>query len=124
MTGRVLDCSGGASFVREYLSDEVELISTDPWVDAATFSSVQRKSAYTCLQCKLNFIVATAEFQPVFNESFDGVHMGSMLDHAQVVNLAMLEARRVSKPDGRILVGLYVNEGKVVSFLSNAGLKM
>lgn len=44
--------------------------------------------------------------------------MGSTLDHAPVVNLAMLEARRVSKPDGRILVGLYVNDGKngIVSF--------
>jgi hypothetical protein len=41
-----------------------------------------------------------------------------MLDHVQVVDLALLEAKRVLKPGGRVLIGLYVNGGKsgVISF--------
>lgn len=44
--------------------------------------------------------------------------MRSMLDHVQVVDLALLEARRVLKPGGRVLIGLYVDGGKsgVISF--------
>lgn len=87
MAGRILDC-GGAGTVREYLPDDVEFISTDPWQHAHVASSPARKAAYTCLNRPLNFIAATAEFQPFIAESFDWVHMRSMLDHVQVVDMA------------------------------------
>jgi len=64
------------------------------------------------LNTPLNFIAATAEFQPFVAESFDWVHMRSMLDHVQVPDLALLEARRVLKPGGHVLIGLYVEGGK------------
>lgn len=35
-----------------------------------------------------------------------------MLDHVQVPDLALLEARRVLRPDGWMLIGLYVEGGK------------
>ena len=116
--GRILDCGGGDGTVREYLSDDVEFVSTDPWLKAPFASSPARKAAYTCLNQPLNFIAATAEFQPFVEGSFDWVHMRSMLDHVQVVDLALLEANRVLKPGGRVLIGLYVAGGKrgVVSF--------
>jgi len=38
--------------------------------------------------------------------------MRSMLDHLQVVDLAMLEARRVLRVGGKVLIGLYVDGGK------------
>lgn len=118
MEGRILDCGGGAGTVREYLADDVEFISTDPWLHAPFASSPQRKVAYTCLNRPLNFIAATAEFQPFVESSFDWVHMRSMLDHVQVVDLALLEAKRVLKPGGRVLIGLYVDGGKsgIISF--------
>lgn len=118
MAGRVLDCGGGAGTVREYLSDDVEFVSTDPWLQAPVANSPARKAAYTCLNRPLNFIAAAAEFQPFLAESFDWVHMRSMLDHVQMVDLALLEAKRVLKPGGRILIGLYVDGGKsgVISF--------
>ena len=112
MKGRILDCGGGAGTVREYLSDDVEFVSTDPWLQAPFASSPARKAAYTCLNRPLNFIAATAEFQPFVEESFDWVHMRSMLDHVQVVDLALLEAKRVLKPGGRVLIGSYVDGGK------------
>jgi ubiquinone/menaquinone biosynthesis C-methylase UbiE len=118
LTGRILDCGGGAGTVREYLSDEVEFVSTDPWLQAPFASSPARKAAYTCLNRPLNFIAATAEFQPFVEESFDWVHMRSMLDHVQVTDLALLEAKRILKPGGHVLIGLYVDGGKsgVISF--------
>jgi ubiquinone/menaquinone biosynthesis C-methylase UbiE len=44
--------------------------------------------------------------------------MRSMLDHVQVTDLALLEAKRVLKPGGRALIGFYVDVGisGVVSF--------
>jgi SAM-dependent methyltransferase len=112
MRGRVLDCGGGAGSVREFLPDELEFVSTDPWLYAPVANSAARKTAYSCLNRPFNFVGAMAEFQPFIANSFDWVHMRSMLDHVQVVDLALLEARRVLKPGGRILVGLYVDGGK------------
>lgn len=112
MSGRILDCGGGAGTVREFLPESVEFVSTDPWLAAPFANSKARRDAYLCLSKPLNFIGATAEFQPFAAESFDWVHMRSMLDHVQVVDLALLEARRLLKPDGRILIGLYVEGGK------------
>ena len=39
--------------------------------------------------------------------------MRSMLDHVQVPDLALKEARRVLKDDGSILIGLSVEGGKM-----------
>lgn len=112
MAGRILDCGGGAGTIREFLPDDVEFISTDPWLQAPVANSMARKNAYRCLSQSLNVIGATAEFQPFISDSFDWVHMRSMLDHVQVVDLVLLEARRVLKPGGSVLIGLYVDGGK------------
>lgn len=112
INGRVLDCGGGAGVVREFLSDNTEYVSVDPWIQAPFSNSENRIKAYKCLQTPLNFIAGNAEFLPFLENSFDWVHMRSMLDHVQVPDLAILEAWRVLKPGGRLLVGLYVEGGK------------
>jgi len=112
LRGRILDCGGAAGTVREFLPADVEFISTDPWPQAPYANSAARKAAYSCLNQPLTFIAATAEFQPFVADSFDWVHMRSMLDHTQVPDLAMLEAKRVLKKGGRVLIGLYVEGGK------------
>ena len=53
-----------------------------------------------------------AEFLPFKEKSFNWVHMRSMLDHVQVPDLALKEAKRVLKDDGSILIGLTVEGGK------------
>lgn len=111
LRGRVLDCGGGAGTVREFLPLETEFVSIDPWLYAPMASGPARKEAYTCLRRPLNFIAATAEFIPFVAETFDWVHMRSMLDHVQVADLAIIEAMRVLKPGGYLLVGLYVEGG-------------
>jgi ubiquinone/menaquinone biosynthesis C-methylase UbiE len=55
---------------------------------------------------------AIAELLPFIHSQFDWVHMRSMLDHVQVPDLALLEAHRVLRNDGNLLVGLYVEGGK------------
>jgi SAM-dependent methyltransferase len=60
----------------------------------------------------LNFIAACAEFLPFQASSFDWVHMRSMLDHVQSPDLALMEARRVLKPNGKLVIGLYVDGGR------------
>jgi ubiquinone/menaquinone biosynthesis C-methylase UbiE len=114
MSGRIEDVGGGAGIPREFLvRDEFEFVSTDSWL-ASPFYYFQgnKKEAYSCLNNPLNFITATVEFLPFVNEIFDWVHTRSMLDHLQGVDLALLEARRVLKPNGHLLIGLCVEGGK------------
>lgn len=112
LRGRVLDCGGGAGTVREFLPLDTEFVSIDPWLLAPFSNQKARVEAYSCLSRSLNFIAATAEFIPFMSESFDWVHMRSMLDHVQVPDLALMEAMRVLKPGGGLLIGLYVEGGK------------
>ena len=112
MKGDILDLGGLTGNVREFLSEDTRLVSVDPFIDGIFQIPSARKEAYTCLSRPLNFISALAEFIPFQEDSFDWVHMRSMLDHVQVPDLALKEAYRVLKPDGKLLVGLYVEGGK------------
>jgi SAM-dependent methyltransferase len=112
MAGRILDIGGGRGTVREFLDPEIDFISTDPWLECMDSVPSNLCEAFVCLKRPLNFIAAMAEFQPFVSNSFDWVHMRSMLDHVQVPDLTILEARRVLKHDGHLLVGLLVEGGK------------
>lgn len=110
--GSVLDVGGWIGLIREYLPLETNFISIDPFIGAPHHIPTDRRDAYACLSRPLNFLGATAEFLPFRAESFDWVHMRSMLDHVQVPDLALLEARRVLKPGGNLLIGMYVEGGR------------
>lgn len=110
--GNILDCGGGAGTLRHFLPDDVNYISCDPWLSCFNSNSSARIEAYPCLSQKTNFIGAFAEFLPFRHSSFDFVHMRSMIDHVQVVDLALIEARRVLKPSGSLIIGLTVEGGK------------
>jgi len=122
--------------LRHFLSDDAEYLSIDPFVDCWKYSTSEMQSAYPCLTKPLNFIAACAEFLPLEARAFDCVHMRSVLDHVHSPDLALLEARRVLKDSGKLVVGLYVDGGKsgyrprlralkeaVRPFLASAGLK-
>jgi SAM-dependent methyltransferase len=123
MKGRILDCGGGSGTVREFLPLDVEFVSVDPWPAAPLANSAARCKAYSCLRRHVNFICAAAEFLPFVAEAFDWVHMRSMLDHVQVPDLALIEAKRVLKPGGQILVGLYVEGGKTGTISTTKRMK-
>ena len=112
MTGKVLDVGGGVGTVRQFLEEDTKFVSVDPFVSVLKTITPERIEAYTCLERPLNFLSAMAEFLPFTRESFDWVHMRSMLDHVQVPDLVMNEVHRVLVPGGRVLIGLMVEGGK------------
>ena len=113
LTGSILDVGGGVGTTREFIEDISQYVCCDPFMDVEENIPSAKVAAYKCLtNKKLNFIGATAEFLPFRDLSFDWVHMRSMLDHVQVPDLAIIEAHRVLKDQGSLLVGLYVEGGE------------
>ena len=112
ISGDFLDCGGGVSTVREFLPPDVRSVSLDPYIDAPFEVPKARFEAYKSLSSPLNFLAANAEFLPFRHQSFDWVHMRSMLDHVQVPDLCLKEAHRVLKNEASLLVGTYVEGGK------------
>ena len=112
ISGDFLDCGGGVSTVREFLPPDVRSVSLDPYINAPFEVPKARFEAYKSLSSPLNFLAANAEFLPFRHQSFDWVHMRSMLDHVQVPDLCLKEAHRVLKNEASLLVGAYVEGGK------------
>lgn len=113
LSGSVLDVGGGVGTIREFLDPTVNYMSVDPHISVFREISEAKLKAYFCLKEDCNFISGMAEFLPVTSSSFDWVHMRSMLDHVQIPDLALIEARRVLKENGRLLVGMLVEGGKL-----------
>ena len=112
ISGDILDVGGGVGTLREFLEFNCRYICIDPFVNCVYEIPKAKKEAYSCLANDFNFIAGMAEFLPFLAGSFDWVHMRSMLDHVQVPDLALIEASRVLKNEGNLLVGLYVEGGK------------
>ena len=110
--GYVLDVGGWIGLIREFLPSDVKFISIDPFIQCIYRIPEARKAVYQCLSRPLNFIGAMAEFLPFKDGTFDWVHMRSMLDHLQVPDLALLEANRVLKKNGSLLIGMSVEGGR------------
>jgi ubiquinone/menaquinone biosynthesis C-methylase UbiE len=107
----ILDVGGSAGLLREFLSPGTKYLVVDPFINVRERISKKRGEAYRCLSEPLNFVSGLAEFLPIQTGSFQTVHMRSMLDHVQIVDLCLLEARRVLKPGGQLLVGISI-EGR------------
>jgi len=112
LSGSVLDVGGGVGTIREFLNSSVNYVSVDPHIGCFREISEVKIEAYSCLAVDCNFVAGMAEFLPVISSSFDWVHMRSMLDHVQVPDLALIEARKVMKTNGRLLIGMLVEGGK------------
>jgi SAM-dependent methyltransferase len=112
LSGSVLDVGGGVGTLREFLDPSVNFLSVDPHINCFSEIPVGKIDAYSCLKVDCNFVAGMAEFLPIATQSFEWVHMRSMLDHVQVPDLALIEARRVLKGNGRLLVGMLVDGGK------------
>jgi SAM-dependent methyltransferase len=112
MSGRVLDVGGSVGAIRQFLPNGTQFISVDPFIGCTNHAPPAKTAVYPCLGEHLNFIAACAEFLPFKAQIFDWVHMRSMLDHVHSPDLALMEARRILKPTGRLVIGLYVDGGK------------
>ena len=111
--GRVLDVGGHQGRLRHFLRGDTTYLSVDPFADL--FRDVESQEAllraYPCLREPCNLVQAQAEFLPIRSESFDYVHMRSVVDHLFDPTLALYEARRVLVPSGCVLIGLSVTGG-------------
>ena len=112
ITGRVLDVGGGIGTLRQFLPPGTQYLSIDPIPAPAYATNPDQLAAYSCLNEPLNFICGSSEFLPICDQSFDWVHMRSMLDHVHIPDLALLEAKRVMTLNGSLLIGLTVEGGR------------
>lgn len=115
LKGKILDVGGNQGRLRHYLdlnSKENDYLSIDPYINV--FENVAQYStllqSYPCLSEPCNFISGSAENLPIKSESFDWVHMRSVVDHFENPFFALKEAYRVLKPGGSILIGLAIEE--------------
>ena len=116
--GKVLDVGGHQGRLRHYLSFRVsEYFSIDPI--PFNYHEIEAQpnlyKAYPCLVGRLpypcKFITGTAENLSMFhNNTFDWVHMRSVIDHLEDPLEAFREANRVCKHGGHMLVGLAIEE--------------
>jgi SAM-dependent methyltransferase len=112
MPGRVLDVGGSIGAIRDFLPKGTQYVSLDPFLGCTDHIPPTKIAVYPRLSEHLNFIAGCAEFLPFQAQCFDWVHMRSMLDHVHSPDLALLEARRVLKLGGKLVIGLYVDGGK------------
>ena len=114
--GKVLDIGGAQGRLRHFLKDKDTslYISVDPY--PGLFQDLRSQpnllKAYPCLHRSCNFLSCYAENLPFAKNTFDWVHMRSVLDHFQDPYLALKEAYRVLKSSGTLLIGTAVREGK------------
>lgn len=114
--GKVLDVGGGQGRLRHFLKNkDVPLyVSVDPYLEV--FQDLESQpnllKAYPCLREPCNFLSCYAENLPFNKNTFDWVHMRSVLDHFQDPYVALKEAYRVLKFNGTLLIGLTVRSGE------------
>lgn len=106
LNGRVLDVGGGFEIVAKQAKlDPSCIIVVDPmvccWSDVPNSSY---KSHYSVCEETVR-IPGFAEDIPCCNSSFDTVYIRSCLDHFANPHRALLEARRVLKNDGSLVIG-------------------
>lgn len=106
--GTVLDVGGSRGTLRHFLSRNVKYLVVDPQIDAFEGLELQPGllQVYPFMLEPCNFLAAFAEQLPLLSRQFDFVHMRSVLDHVFDPQLAIKEAYRVLKDDGKLMVGL------------------
>ena len=87
-------------------------VSVDPFTQA--FQKIEllqnQLKAYPILNEPCNFLSAHAEQLPFKSESFDYIHMRSVLDHFADPYFALLEANRCAKKGAKLLIGLSITD--------------
>jgi SAM-dependent methyltransferase len=109
LEGRVLDVGGQLGHIRKYMTPQQQYCSIDPFVGAHLLAS-NRKNLFANypLELPLNFLGGFAEFLPISDESFDTVNMRSCIDHFFNPAIALMEAFRITRKKGKLIVGLKI----------------
>ena len=110
IAGDILDVGGFQGRLRQFISIEKvdTYVCTDPFI--RSFQGVENqpnlRRSYTVLNTPCNFLSCSGEYLPFKSDSFDWVVIKSVLDHLADPYLVMLEARRVLRKGGRILISV------------------
>ncbi len=109
LEGRVLDVGGNLGAIRKYMKENQEFCSIDPFINVYKLAAGKTNLfKYYPMHLPLNFVVGFAEFLPFIPASFDTVNMRSCLDHFFNPELSLLEANRVLKDNGKLIIGMTV----------------
>ena len=117
--GTLLDVGGNRGTLRQFLSSDVKYLVIDPQLNA--FDGIESQpglmQVYQFLSQPCNFIAGFAEHLPLVSRQFDFVHMRSVIDHFFDPQLAIKEAFRVLKDEGKLMIGssAYLPETKEYS---------
>lgn len=107
LRGRVLDVGGQLGHIRKYMEPNQEYCSLDPFV-GVHLRATNRPNLFASypLSIPINFVGGYAEFLPFQDDSFDVINMRSCIDHFFNPEIALLEAFRVLKKEGQLIIGL------------------
>jgi SAM-dependent methyltransferase len=113
LQGSVLDVGGHQGRLRAYLNADVtQYVDVDPFLEC--FQGLESQSnllsVFPSLREATNFLSCQAEYLPFAADSFDWVHMRSVLDHFYDPYVALREAYRVLKPGGHLMIGVSLHE--------------
>jgi SAM-dependent methyltransferase len=115
IVGRCIDVGGHQGRLRAYLGKEQQYASVDPFLNV--FSGLDQElrllAAFPELSMPVNFLCAFGEHLPLASNSFDTVHMRSCIDHLMNPELALRAAYRVLRDGGQLILGTYVEGGKI-----------
>jgi len=109
LEGMLLDVAGGYGTLRRQAQISVEnYVSVDTLLmDRRTLAvTAPEFFAHYALGDSATSIQAHAEFLPFMEGTFDTVHMRSCLDHFAAPQIALFEAYRVIRPEGRLVIGI------------------
>jgi SAM-dependent methyltransferase len=122
LEGRVIDIGGQLGHIRKYMSSNQQYCSIDPFIDVHLLVS-GRKNLFANypLYLPLNFLGGFAEFLPIRDQSFDTVNMRSCIDHFFNPAIALMEAFRITRKRGRLIVGLKIEGHTLKSTLMEIG---
>lgn len=110
LEGRVLDVGGNLGAIRKYMNENQEFCSVDPFINVYKLATGRTNLFKNYpMHLPLNFIAGFAEFLPFLPSSFDTVNMRSCLDHFFNPELSLLEANRILKENGKLIIGMTVS---------------
>jgi SAM-dependent methyltransferase len=111
--GACIDVGGFDGRVRTFMAPNAAYACVDPYINAISDIGLQPTltSAYPELKDPRNFVCGLAEHLPIAGGVFDTVHMRSVIDHIGNPYLALLEANRVLRFGGQLIIGASIDGG-------------
>ena len=125
LNGRILDIGGGQGRIRIFLEKTQEYVSIDH--SLSMFKELNDRknlvALYPVLKEKFNVLLSLAEFLPFVSNSFDTVHLRSVIAHLLFPELVLLESYRVLRLGGRIIICTYIESGRKNTLSTKKKLK-